>query len=162
MEIDFYNFDWYVHVFNYFTPERHFCKIDDISYGKENTPVSCVNSLDNNYPEYVEYSTERLPQKGVQIPLDEGFLTCCDCTDDCQDKSKCSCWQLTINTTAAEGDGLIKPNSGSEVEELNRKVQFSSKVHFYGELELNLVHFLAKWTWTELSSLFGWTWTKMN
>ena len=34
--------------------------------------------------------------------------------------------------------------SGSEVEELNGKVQFSSKVHFYGELELNLVHFLAK------------------
>ena len=32
----------------------------------------------------------------------------------------------------------------SEVEELNGKVQFSSKVHFYGELELNLVHFLAK------------------
>ena len=32
----------------------------------------------------------------------------------------------------------------SEVEELNGKVQFSSKVHFFGELELNLVHFLAK------------------
>ena len=80
LEIDFYNFDWYVHVFNFFSPERHFCKIDDISYGKENTPVSCVNSLDNNYPEYVEYSTVRIPQKGVQIPLDEGFLTCCDCT----------------------------------------------------------------------------------
>ena len=122
LEIDFYNFDWYVHVFNYFTPERHFCKIDDISYGKENTPVSCVNSLDNNYPEYVEYSTERLPQKGVQIPLDEGFLTCCDCTDDCQDKSKCSCWQLTINTTAAEGDGLIKPNSGYVYRRLHEPV----------------------------------------
>ena len=50
----------------------------------------------------------------------------------------------------------------SVLDELNEKVQFSSKVHFYGELELNLVHFLAKWTWTELSSLFGWTWTKMN
>ena len=48
------------------------------------------------------------------------------------------------------------------MEELNGKVQFSSKVHFFGELELNLVHFLAIWTWTELSSLFGWTWTKMN
>ena len=49
---------------------------------------------------------------------------------------------------------------GKEVTELNGKVQFSSKVHFFGELELNLVHFLANWTWTELSSLFGWTWTK--
>ena len=40
-------------MFNHFTPERKFYKIDDISYGKENAPVSCVNSLDNNYPEYV-------------------------------------------------------------------------------------------------------------
>ena len=72
MEIDFFNFEWYVHVFNYFTPERKFYKIDDISYGKENVPVSCVNSLDNNYPEYVEYSTVRLPQQNVDIPLDEG------------------------------------------------------------------------------------------
>ena len=70
----------YVHVFNYFTPERALCKIEDISYGKENVPVSCINSLDNNYPEYVEYSTIRLPQTKVEIPLDEGFLTCCDCT----------------------------------------------------------------------------------
>ena len=38
----------------------------------------------------------------------------------------------------------LKPGSCSEVEELNEKVQFSSKVHFFGELELNLVHFLAK------------------
>ena len=53
LEIDFFNFEWYVHVFNHFTPERKFYKIDDISYGKENAPVSCVNSLDNNYPEYV-------------------------------------------------------------------------------------------------------------
>ena len=80
LEIDFFNFDWYVHVFNYFTPERALCKIEDISYGKENVPVSCINSLDNNYPEYVEYSTIRLPQTKVEIPLDEGFLTCCDCT----------------------------------------------------------------------------------
>ena len=51
MEIDFFNFEWYLHVFNFFTPERTFYKIDDISYGKENVPISCVNSLDNNYPE---------------------------------------------------------------------------------------------------------------
>ena len=32
------------------------------------------------------------------------FLVCCDCEDDCQNKSKCACWQLTIQqTTAAPG-----------------------------------------------------------
>ena len=49
----------------------------------------------------------------------------------------------------SKADSIIEDKVGytlyiSEVEELNRKVQFSSKVHFYGELELNLVHFLAK------------------
>ena len=29
------------------------------------------------------------------------------------------------------------------MDELNGKVQFSSKVHFFGELELNLVLFIA-------------------
>ena len=38
----------------------------------------------------------------------------------------------------------LTPFEFSEVEELNGKVQFSSKVHLFGELELNLVHFLAK------------------
>ena len=115
----------YVHVFNYFTPAKRpnadVPYVEDISYGQEKVPVSAINLVDNNFPEYVEYrysdidfeipisysefrilhfllfcSTVRLPQKNVNIPLDEGFLTCCDCTDDCQDKEKCSCWQLTI------------------------------------------------------------------
>ena len=39
--------------------------LKDISYGKEDVPVSCVNSVDNSSPEYIEYSTKRLPQEGV-------------------------------------------------------------------------------------------------
>ena len=68
----------------------------DITYGKENVRVSCVNSIDRSNPEYVEYSTERIPREGVNLNLDPNFLVCCDCTDDCQDKEKCQCWQLTI------------------------------------------------------------------
>ena len=88
MEIDFFNFDWWLHVLNEFKPAREFCTIKDLSYGKENVPVSCVNSIDRNYPEYVEYSTVRLPQKNVVINTDPDFLTCCDCIDDCRDKTK--------------------------------------------------------------------------
>ena len=65
--MDFFNFEWYVRVYNEFKPEREFYRIQDISYGKENFPVSCVNSLDKNYPEYVEYSKIRLPQANVSI-----------------------------------------------------------------------------------------------
>ena len=68
----------------------------DITYGKENVPVSCVNSIDRSNPEYVDYSTMRTPREGVNLNLDSNFLACCDCTDDCQDKEKCQCWQLTI------------------------------------------------------------------
>ena len=67
LEMDFFNFDWYVRIFNEFKPEREFYRIQDISYGKENFAVSCVNSLDKNYPEYVEYSKVRLPKLDVEI-----------------------------------------------------------------------------------------------
>ena len=43
--------------------------LKDISYGKEDIPVSCVNSVDNSFPEYLEYSTRRLPQAGVNVPF---------------------------------------------------------------------------------------------
>ena len=65
--MDFFNFDWFVRVFNEFKPERVYYRIQDISYGKENFAVSCVNSLDKNYPEYVEYSRIRIPQSNVKI-----------------------------------------------------------------------------------------------
>ena len=65
--MDFFNFDWSVRIFNEFKPEREFYRIQDISYGKENFAVSCVNSLDKNYPEYVEYSKVRLPKLDVAI-----------------------------------------------------------------------------------------------
>ncbi|TRY76583.1 hypothetical protein TCAL_09221 [Tigriopus californicus] len=112
LEIDLFTFDWWVHIYNEFKPERELCSIKDVSYGKENVPISCVNSLDKNFPEYVEYSRVRLPQKDVNINTDENFLVCCDCTDDCQDKSKCACWQLTIQNTAASPDGETNPNAG--------------------------------------------------
>ena len=67
LEIDFFNFDWFVRVYNEFKPEREYIRIQDISYGKENFAVSCVNSLDKNYPEYVEYSRIRIPQANVKI-----------------------------------------------------------------------------------------------
>ncbi len=39
----------------------------DISYGKEKVPISCINSLDKDFPVYVEYSTKRIPKTDVQI-----------------------------------------------------------------------------------------------
>ena len=71
----------------------------DITNKKENVRVSCVNSIDRSAPPFVDYTTKRLPGKGVEINKDPEFLVCCDCTDDCQDKEKCQCWQLTIQVS---------------------------------------------------------------
>ena len=77
--MDFFNFEWYVRVYNEFTPDRDNLKpdgIQDITYGKENFAISCVNSLDKNYPEYVEYSRVRIPQSSVQINTGNFIMNC--------------------------------------------------------------------------------------
>ena len=61
-----------------------FCNIKDLSYNKENVPVPCVNALRRDYPDFVEYSNQRIPAHGVSLNLDEEFLTGCDCTDGCR------------------------------------------------------------------------------
>ena len=75
-----FNFDWWVQVKRTsacYVSQLFFSQVlqtfevrgqgllKDISYGKEDVPVSCVNSVDNSSPEYIEYSTKRLPQEGV-------------------------------------------------------------------------------------------------
>ena len=47
-------------------------------------PIQCVNGIDRQYPDYVEYSNVRIPAKGVNLNLDPAFLLCCDCTDNCR------------------------------------------------------------------------------
>jgi hypothetical protein len=55
----------------------------------------------------------RIPQTGVDINTEPEFLTCCNCTDDCQDKEKCACWQLTIShTIASNPEAKIHKNAG--------------------------------------------------
>ncbi|XP_065939593.1 histone-lysine N-methyltransferase SETDB1-B isoform X8 [Magallana gigas] len=111
LPIDLFCFDPQLHVHKEFVPVKTFCDIKDLSYGKENVPISCVNAIDRSYPDYVEYSNVRIPTKGVQLNLDPDFLACCDCTDNCRDKSKCACQQMTVDSTAVAG-GRINPEAG--------------------------------------------------
>lgn len=106
LTIDLFCTDSYVHIFNEFVPSQVLCYIKDISYGKENILVSGVNCISREYPEYVEYSTKRIPNKGVNLNLDPEFLLCCDCEDNCKDRSQCSCQQLTVEATASTGGEL--------------------------------------------------------
>lgn len=75
-----------------------FCDIKDLSYGRETVPISCVNGIDRQYPDYVEYSNQRIPAKGVNLNLDPEFLVGCDCTDGCRVSSThIKCWNFTLD-----------------------------------------------------------------
>lgn len=95
--IDFFSMEPGIDCLNEFEPLRRIEYLKDISYGKEWTPVTCVNSLDHDLPAYMEYITQRIEGKGVKINNDDDFLVCCDCEDDCTDKEKCACWQMTLS-----------------------------------------------------------------
>ncbi|CAH0395429.1 unnamed protein product [Bemisia tabaci] len=112
MTVDQFSFEEWVNCLSEFKITRCFNYIKDLSYGKEKQPISCVNYLDNLMPQYVHYITEREPREGVHLNLDPGFLVCCDCTDDCQNKEKCACWQLTM-----EGQKVIPGMDDAELNE---------------------------------------------
>ncbi|XP_067135489.1 histone-lysine N-methyltransferase SETDB1-like isoform X3 [Centruroides vittatus] len=109
--VDLFCFDSYVNTSAEFVPSVINCQIKDITQGKEPIPVPCINSINREYPPYVEYSSTRFPAKGVNLNLDEEFLCGCDCEDNCQDRNKCQCQQLTVAATEALPTGRL-PNAG--------------------------------------------------
>ncbi|XP_055997005.1 histone-lysine N-methyltransferase SETDB1-like isoform X3 [Ostrea edulis] len=121
LTIDLFCFDPQLHVHKEFVPVKTFCDIKDLSYGKENVPISCVNAIDRLYPDYVEYSNVRIPTKGVKLNLDQEFLVCCDCTDNCRDKSKCACQQMTVESTSVSG-GKTNPEAGYQYRRLQEPI----------------------------------------
>ncbi|PAA83414.1 hypothetical protein BOX15_Mlig012796g1, partial [Macrostomum lignano] len=102
LHVSAFCFDAAVRINNEFQPLKIIYQLKDISYGKEFVPVSAVNSLDNTSLPYIEYAAERVPTQGVNTNESEpGFLVCCDCTDDCSDRRRCACQQLTIRSSQA-------------------------------------------------------------
>ncbi|XP_065343367.1 histone-lysine N-methyltransferase eggless isoform X1 [Cloeon dipterum] len=98
---DLFSFETALKIENSFNVENPLFFIKDISYGSENVKIPCVNTINyNEYPTYVNYSTVRTPSAKTYIDPDPGFLVCCDCTDDCLDKSKCACHQLSVQEAA--------------------------------------------------------------
>ncbi|XP_007460299.1 PREDICTED: histone-lysine N-methyltransferase SETDB1 isoform X1 [Lipotes vexillifer] len=116
--LEMFCLDPYVLVDRKFQPYKPFYYILDITYGKEDVPLSCVNEIDTTPPPQVAYSKERIPGKGVFINTGPEFLVGCDCKDGCRDKSKCACHQLTIQATACTPGGQINSNSGYQYKRL--------------------------------------------
>ncbi|KAJ8405962.1 hypothetical protein AAFF_G00308500 [Aldrovandia affinis] len=67
----------------------------DLSKGAEPVPVQLWNAVDGERPEKFRYRTHTRPRSCLpgSGPV---YSACCDCTDGCVDKRKCSCLQLSL------------------------------------------------------------------
>ncbi|GAB0089872.1 Histone-lysine N-methyltransferase eggless [Sergentomyia squamirostris] len=96
LNVDSFDFEPAVHCLAEYVIESAIIRKSDISNGVESMPIASVNCYDETVPPSCIYANHRIPTDGVHLNLDPDFLVGCDCEDDCMDKSKCSCWQLTI------------------------------------------------------------------
>lgn len=96
LNVECFDYDTTIHCLAEFVDDAKYIRNTDLSNGIEKMPISCCNYFDNTVPPHCEYSSQRIPREGCTLNLDPEFLCGCDCEDDCADKSKCQCWQLTI------------------------------------------------------------------
>lgn len=97
MTVDLFDFEHWVRCLAEFVLEPNVPINKDLSGGVEQVPIPVVNYNDNDKLKFSRYSNRRTPMEGVNLNLDPEFLCGCDCTDDCKDKDKCACWQLTLD-----------------------------------------------------------------
>ncbi|XP_045465394.1 histone-lysine N-methyltransferase eggless isoform X2 [Harmonia axyridis] len=109
MTVDLFDFNHMVRCLAEFSVD---CEPDpkDLSKGLEQVTIPVINGINNEMLDFCNYSTKRVPMEGVKMNLDPNFLVCCDCDDDCIDKTKCPCWKLTLEG-ASFFDNTIDPNS---------------------------------------------------
>ena len=114
LTVDMFVFDCWVNVLNVFQASKDLLEMTDISHGVERMAIPACNSYSTTPPPFMEYTTTPHPQPGVQniSNTDTDFLVGCDCTDDCQDKEKCTCMQLTIQATSSDWEGKINHSAG--------------------------------------------------
>lgn len=96
MTVDLFDFEHWVRCLAEFVLEPNTPINKDLSNGIEQVPIPVVNYNDKERLNFSKYSNKRTPKEGVHLNLDPEFLCGCDCTDDCKDKEKCACWQLTL------------------------------------------------------------------
>ncbi|KAK3525485.1 hypothetical protein QTP86_032367 [Hemibagrus guttatus] len=99
-----------------------FLFLPDISQGKELLPVQCVNELNGVALPPLTYTRHRVPAPGVFINTSLDFMVGCDCTDGCRDRSKCACYQMTIEATSLFTGGPVDVTAGYTHKRLPRYV----------------------------------------
>ncbi|MCL4140090.1 UNVERIFIED_CONTAM: hypothetical protein GTU68_049228, partial [Idotea baltica] len=100
LEVDFFTVDKDISLRRLWIPSKSVYYDKDITDGKEDIHISCVNSIENESPNKLIYSSVRIPSVNVDLNLNPEYLVCCSCEDDCKDKSQCECWQLTLDSAS--------------------------------------------------------------
>jgi len=122
MTIDQFDFNFWVNPFAEYKIIKSVQFLEDISEGKEFRSIPCVNIINSTLPPKLDYMTTRQPMPGVDINVESDFLCGCDCTDICQDKSKCACWQMTFEGQKIFPDDYKDQNIGYNYRRLPEKV----------------------------------------
>jgi hypothetical protein len=93
----------------------------DITNGRERNPIPVINNVDDSAPFPFTYISERIGVSTLKNRPD--FTSCCSCTDNCADKSKCECAQAAMNngSFAYNCDGLLVNEKSGGIYECNYK-----------------------------------------
>ncbi|KAM9416129.1 LOW QUALITY PROTEIN: histone-lysine N-methyltransferase SETDB1-A, partial [Salvelinus alpinus] len=103
-------------------PRPYKINILDLTLGRENQPMSCINELSNIRPISVIYNKQRVAASAVSLNTSSDFLVGCNCTDGCRNRSSCSCHQLTIQAPALSPGGPEDVNVGYEHKRLEKRL----------------------------------------
>lgn len=94
----------------------------DITNGRERNPIPVVNDVDDETPFQFTYVPHQI---GLSVLKDKpDFVSCCSCTDNCADKTKCECALASLNESghsAYDSDGYLKNNKVNGIYECNFK-----------------------------------------
>ncbi|CAF0959126.1 unnamed protein product [Adineta steineri] len=97
-----------------FTPaidtfDRKFIINNDLSNGQENILISVFNDIDNDKPDNFTYVTEThsFDNEIYAQYKDSSKTSCCNCTDNCNDRMKCACFRKTLKQAMLNHDPLV-------------------------------------------------------
>lgn len=93
----------------------------DVSRGRERFPIPVYNDVDHvPAPLDFTYVTRHVAGDGVTITNNPSFVSCCSCTDNCQDASKCECARL-MGGFAYNKNGIYLSEKVEGVYECNQR-----------------------------------------
>jgi Pre-SET motif len=95
----------------------------DISRGRERFPIPAYNDVDHMpAPLDFTYVTKHVAGDGVVISNNPSFVSCCTCTDNCKDASKCECARL-MGGFAYNKNGIYLVEKAEGIYECNQRCQ---------------------------------------